>query len=78
MAAHTASVLVLQLEKHLEDTIIDVGILESFQKIGYECPTEDRVQAVSNFVFRSDVLVLVPNESSKLLCYACLWYIFDG
>ena len=44
-----------------EEPVIDVAILEVFQKLGYDRPTQEQAQAVRSFVFGSDVFVMPPN-----------------
>ena len=78
MAAHTRRVLVTRLDDRFEEPVIDVAIIEGFQKLGYDRPTQEQAQAVRSFVLGSDVFVMLPNGSGKSLCYASLTYIFDS
>ena len=78
MAAQTRRVLVPRLDDRFEEPVIDVAILEGFQKLGYDRPTQEQAQAVRSFVFGSDVFVMLPTGSGKSLCYASLPYIFDS
>ena len=55
-----------------------LSILEEFQKLGYDRPTQEQAQAVRSFVLGSDVFVMPPTGSGKSLCYASLPYIFDS
>ena len=55
-----------------------LSILEAFQRLGYDRPTEDQALAVRNFVLGCDVFVMLPTGSGKSLCYASLPYIFDS
>ena len=77
MAAQTRWVLVPRLDDCFEEPVTDVAILEAFQKLGYDRPTQEQAQAVRSFVLGSDVFVM-PNwtGSGKSLCYASLLYIF--
>ena len=75
MAAQTRRVLVPRLNDRFEEPVIDVAILERFQKLGYDRPTQEQAQAVRSFVFGSDVFVMPPIGSGKSLCYASLPYI---
>ena len=80
MAAQTRRVLVPRLDNRFEEPVIDVAILEGFQKLGYDHPTQDQEQAqdVRTFVLGSDVFVMLLTGSGKSLCYASLPYIFDS
>ena len=78
MAAQTRRVLVPRLDDRFEEPFIDVAILEGFQKLGYDRPTQEQAQAVRSFVLGSDVFVMLPTGSGKSLCYASLPYIFDS
>ena len=78
MAAQTRRVLVPRLNDRFEEPFIDVAILEGFQKLGYDCPTQEQAQAIRSFVLGSDVFVMLPTGSGKSLCYASLPYIFDS
>ena len=78
MAVQTRRVLVPRLNDRFEEPFIDVAILEGFQKLGYDCPTQEQAQAVRSFVLGSDVFVMLPTGSGKSLCYASLPYIFDS
>ena len=78
MAAQTRRVLVPWLDDRFEEPVIDVAILEGFQKLGYDRPTQEQAQAVRTFVLGSDVFVMLPTGSGKSLCYASLPYIFDS
>ena len=70
MAAQTSRVLVPQLDDRFEEPVVDVAILEGFQKLGYDCPTQEQAQAVRSFVLGSDVFVMLPTGSGKsLLCF---------
>ena len=55
MAAQTRRVLVPRLDDRFEEPVIDVAILEGFQKLGYDRPTQ--AQTVRSFVLGSDVSV---------------------
>ena len=70
--------LVPRLDDRFEEPVINVAILEGFQKLGYDRPTQEQAQVVRTFVLGSDVFVMLPTGSSKSLCYASLLYIFDS
>ena len=72
MAAQTRMAL-----DRTEELVIDVGILEAFQKLGYDCPTQEQAEAVRSFVLGSDTLML-PTGNGKSFSYASLPYIFDS
>ena len=38
-----------------KDPTIAVAILDSFQKLRYDCPTQDKAQVVSSFVLEGNV-----------------------
>ena len=78
MAAQTRRVLVPRLNDRFEEPVIDVAILEGFEKLGYDHPTQEQAQAVRSFVLGSYVFVMLPTGSGKSLCYASLPYIFDS
>ena len=78
MAAQTRRVLVPRLDDRFEEPVIDVAILEGFQKLGYDRPTQEQAQAVRSFMLGSDVFMMLPTGSGKSLCYASLPYIFDS
>ena len=78
MAAQTRRVLVPRLNDRFEEPVIDVAILEGFQKLGYDRHTQEQAQAFRTFVLGSDVFVMLPTWSGKSLCYASLPYIFDS
>ena len=78
MATQTRRVLVPRIDDRFEEPFIDVAILEGFQKLGYDRPTQEQAQAVRRFMLGSDVLVMLPTGSGKSLCYASLLYIFDS
>ena len=44
-----------------------LSILEGFQKLGYDRPTQEQAQAVRTFVLGSDVFVMLPTGSGKSL-----------
>ena len=78
MAAQTKRIFVPRLNHRFEEQVIDVAILEAFQKLGYDRPTQEQAQAIRSFVLGSDVFVMLPTGSGKWLCYASLPYIFDS
>ena len=78
MAAQTKRSLVPRLDCRFDEPVIDVAILEAFQKLGYDRPTQEQAQAIRSFVLGSDVFVMLPTGSGKSLCYASLPYIFDS
>ena len=63
MAAQTKRVLVPRLNDCFEDLVIDVAILEGFQKLEYDHPTQEQAQAVRSFVLGSDAFVMPPTGS---------------
>ena len=63
-------VSVPRLHRDFEEPIVEVAILEAFQKLGYDRPTQDQALAVRNFVLGYDVFVMLPTGSGKSLCYA--------
>ena len=78
MAAQTKTILVPRLDDHFEEQVVDIAILEVFQKLGYDHPTQEQAQAIRSFVLGSDVFVMLPTGSGKSLCYASLPYTFDS
>lgn len=78
MAAQTRRILVPRLDDRFEEPVIDIAILEAFQKLGYDRPTQEQAQAVRSLMLGSDVFVMLPTGSGKSLCYASLPYIFDS
>ena len=78
MAAQTRRVLVPRLDDCFEELFIVVAILEGFQKLGYDRPTQEQAQAVRSFVLGSDVFVMLPTVSGKSFCYPSLPNIFDS
>lgn len=42
MAAQTRRILVPRLDDRFEELVIDVAILEAFQKLGYDRPTQEQ------------------------------------
>ena len=69
MVAQTRRILVPQLD-HFEEPVIDVAILEGFQKLEYDRLTQEQAQAVRSFVLESDVFVMPPWERQvALLCF---------
>ena len=78
MATQTRRVLVPRIDDRFEEHVIDVAILEGFQKLGYDCPTQEQAQAVRSFVLGRVVFVLLPTGSRKSLYYAYLLYIIDS
>ena len=78
MAAQTKIIFVPRLDHCIEEQVIDVAILEVFQKLGYDRPTQEQAQAIRSFVLGSDVFVMLPSGSGKSLCYASLPYSFDS
>ena len=71
-------VSVPRLHRDFEEPTVEVAILEAFQKLGYDRPTQDQVLAVRNFVLGYDVFVMLPTGSGKSLYYASLPYVFDS
>ena len=55
MAAQTKRIFVPRLDHRFEEQVIDVAILEEFQKLGYDRPTQEQAQAIRSFVLGSDV-----------------------
>ena len=53
MGAHARRFFVSQLEERFEESAIDVTILEVFQKLRADCPTQDQAQTVRSFVLGS-------------------------
>ena len=51
MAAQTERILVRRLDCRFDEPVIDVAILEAFQKLGYDRPTQ--AQAIRRFVLES-------------------------
>ena len=52
MAAQTKRILVPRLDRRFDEPVIDVAILESLQKLGYDRPTQEQAQAIRSFDFR--------------------------
>ena len=80
-AAWERKALVPSLEKHFKDSVIDVAILESFQKLSMTTQLKANWIVVKRSILGNDVFVMVPTGSSKLLHYASLPYIltvWDG
>ena len=50
MAAQTERIFVPRLDHRFEEQVIDVAILEAFQKLGYDRPTQEQAQAIRSFV----------------------------
>ena len=71
-------VLVPRLHRDFEETVVNVAILEAFQKPGYDRPSQDQALAVRNLVLGNDVFVMLPTGSGKSLCSASLPYINDS
>ena len=67
MAAQTRRVLVPRLDDHFEEPVIDVAILEGYQKLGYDCPIQEQAQAVRSFVLGSDVFCDATLSSIMLM-----------
>ena len=67
-----------RLHRDFEEPTVEVAILEAFQKLGYDRPTQDQALAVRNVVLRYDVFVMLPTGSGQSLCYASLPYVFDS
>jgi len=74
----TKRVLVPRLHCDFEEPTVNFAILEAFQRLGYDRPTEDQALAVQTFVLGCDVFVMLPIGSGKSLYYASLPYIFDS
>ena len=72
-----SKVLVPRLSHEFHESVVELAILEAFQKLGYDCPSEDQALAIHNFVLGSDVFVMLPTGSGKSLCYASLPYVYD-
>ena len=53
-------VSVPRLHRDFEEPTVEVAILEAFQKLGYDRPTQDQALAVRNFVLGYDVFVMLP------------------
>ena len=51
IAAQAMRFFASQVEKSFEEPAIGVTILEVFQKLGYDCLTQDQVQTAIRFVF---------------------------
>ena len=58
MATQIRQILVPRLDKRFEGQIIDVAILEVFQKFGYDRPIQDQVQTVRKFMSGNGVFFL--------------------
>jgi len=74
-----SKVLVPRLSHEFHESVPNWQIiLEAFQKLGYDRPSEDQALAIRNFVLGSDVFVMLPTGSGKSLCYASLPYVYDA
>ena len=60
-----SKVLVPRLSHEFHESVVELAILEAFQKLGYDCPSEDQALAIRNFVLGSDVFVMLPTGSGK-------------
>ena len=56
-------VSVPRLHRDFEEPTVEVTILEAFQKLGYDRPTQDQALAVRNFVLGYDVFVMLLTGS---------------
>ena len=74
----TKIVSVPRLHRDFEETVVTVAVLQAFQALGYDRPSQDQVFAVRTFVLGNDVFVMLPTGSGKSLCYASLPYIYDN
>lgn len=70
-------IVVLQLPHEFEESVIDCAIIDAFQRLRYDCRSQDQALAVCNFILGSDVLVMLPTGSGKS-CYATLPYVYDS
>ena len=57
---------------------LNTAILAAFQDLGYDKPTAEQAEAVSQFVCGLDVLVILPTEGGKSLCFVTLPLVFDN
>ena len=73
MAAQTKRILVPRLDRRFDEPVIDVAILESFQKLGMIAPLKNKHKLLEVSTF-----VMLPTGSGKSLCYASLLYIFES
>ena len=66
-----------RLGKKVNQDIVDASVQLSFQRLGYEKPTEEQRQAIREFVIGQDVVVILPTGSGKSLCFVALPLVFD-
>ena len=57
---------------------LNVAILAAFQELGYDRPTKEQAEAVSEIIRGRDVLVILPTGGGKSLCFITLPLIFDN
>ena len=58
-----SKVLVPRLSHEFHEPVVELAILEAFQKLGYDHPSEDQALAIRNFVLGSDAFVMLPTGS---------------
>ena len=71
------SALVPRLDVSCQRNDVDQMICKAVQKLNYERPTADQMNAIREFVFGRDVFIMLPTGSGKSLCYATLPIVFD-
>ena len=77
LRAHIIIMEIPRLGKKVNQDIVDASIWLSFQRLGYEKPTEEQSQVIREFVSGQDVLVILPTGSGKSLCFFALPLVFD-
>ena len=45
--------------RDFEETTVDIAILDAFQNLGYDRPTQHQSLAVQNFVFGHDIFIML-------------------
>ena len=69
--------IVPRLNVIISETDLRVAILDVFQKMGYDRPTDNQALAISHFLRGNDVFITLPTGSGKFLCYAAISGVFD-
>lgn len=78
MANEEERVSIPRLDIVVSKQDLNIAILAAFQDLGYDKPTAEQAEAVSQFVCGRDVLVILPTGGGKSMCFMTLPLVFDN
>ena len=67
-----------RFNRNVEERVLHISHLRSFQAPGCDCPTQDQKAVITKFLSGHDVFVVLPTGSRKSMCFVTLPFIFEN